>query len=383
MKNKFKINKKDEYSEIIFHSIFEENIEIKFLNPLTVKCFNDSEYEIDVEFDFGLTTKIIISKSTEKEIAKQIIFDIFHSFNHNQNDPNYDYYNWALYGNLKDRITIIEKRSAKNTIQINNLYCENCLVTMDKMPDNFIDLTVTSPPYDDLREYNGYEFEFKTIANELYRVTKEGGIIVWIVSDATINGSETGTSFNQANYFKSIGFNIHDTMIYLKDNPVPVGGNNRYYQHFEYMFVFSKGKPKTFNPITMERRNKWNDKRTERIKGFNRNKQGEFNKKKVSLTGEVKIGNVWKYVVGGGNSVPYGVKHPAVFPEKIVKDHIISWSNEGDIVYDPFMGSGTTAVVALNNNRKWIGSEISKEYCEISNERIKKIVDFKKTFGII
>ena len=166
-------------------------------------------------------------------------------------------------------------------------------------------------------------------------------------------------------------------MIYLKDNPVPVGGGNRYYQNFEYMFVFSKGKPKTFNPIMVERRNKWNDKRTERTKGFNRNKDGEFTKRKVSLTGKVKRGNVWTYVVGEGNSVNYGIKHPAAFPEKLVNDNILSWSNEGDIVYDPFMGSGTTAFSAIKNNRLWIGSEMSEEYCnyilELLNERNSNI----------
>jgi len=245
---------------------------------------------------------------------------------------------------------------------------------MVQLPANSIDLIITSPPYDNLREYNGYSFDFDRTAKELYRITKHGGIVVWIVGDSTIHGSESGTSFKQALYFKEIGFNLHDTMIYQKDNPPPVGGNNRYYQHFEYMFILSKGKPNTFNPILTERRNKWNDKRTERITSFTRDKSGEFKKKKVSLTGKVKIGNIWKYVVGGGNSVKYGTKHPATFPLKLVNDHIITWSNTGDIIFDPFLGSGTTIKSAIMLGRIGIGCEISKGYESSIKENIEEVL---------
>jgi len=261
----------------------------------------------------------------------------------------------------------------KDMEQTNIIYNEDCLDTMYQMADNFIDLTITSPPYDNLRNYNGFEFDFKKIVEQLFRVTKKGGVVVWIVGDQTIKGSESATSFKQALHFIDCGFNLHDTMIYQKDNPPPVGGSNRYYQHFEYMFVFSKGKPKTFNPILRKRRNKYNDKRTERTKGFNRDVDGNFTKKKVSLTGDVKIGNIWKYVVGGGNSVEYGIKHPATFPEKLVEAHLLSWTNENDIVYDPFIGSGTTAKVAKSLNRKYIGSEISEEYFKVIETRLNTL----------
>jgi len=257
------------------------------------------------------------------------------------------------------------------------IYNEDCVVTMLRMPANSIDLTVTSPPYDNLRRYNGYKFDFESIANGLFRVTKYGGVVVWVVGDATVKGSETGTSFKQALYFKKIGFNLHDTMIYQKDNPPPVGGSNRYYQAFEYMFVFTKGKLNTFNFITADRRNKYNDMRTERVKGFTRNKDGEFIKKRVLIKDKVKINNIWKYVVGGGNSVSYGTAHPAGFPEQLVRDHIITWSNEGDTVYDPMCGSGTTLKVAVLNHRKGIGSEISKEYCEVSEQRVQTGIEEK------
>lgn len=258
-------------------------------------------------------------------------------------------------------------------MDINLIYCEDCLQTMDGFTDSCIDLVVTSPPYDNLRHYNGYTLDWRKVLEELYRVLKSGGVLVWIVGDATIKGSETGTSFRQALFATSVGFNLHDTMIYQKDNPPPVGGNNRYYQHFEYMFVLSKGKPTVFTPLMQKRRNKYNDKRTERVKAFTRDKNGEFIKKKVSLTGDVKRGNIWSYVVGGGNSVPYGIKHPAAFPLQLVKDHILSWSNPGDLIYDPFMGSGTTAIASINTDRNFIGSEISEEYVDLANQRIREM----------
>jgi site-specific DNA-methyltransferase (adenine-specific) len=262
-------------------------------------------------------------------------------------------------------------------IEINKTYNENCLNTMARMYDNFIDLTVTSPPYDTLRSYKGYEFDFENIAKELYRVTKQNGIIVWVVGDATVNGSETGTSFKQALYFKHIGFNLHDTMIYEKcgfQYPSSIT-SKRYHQVFEYVFILSKGKPKTFNPIC-DREIKWPEgswgKSTSRQKDGSL-KEGRRTKQDSKEKG--KRFNIWTYPVGKG----FGTKdiiayqHPARFPEKLAEDHIISWSNEGDLVYDPFMGSGTTAKMALLNKRNYIGSEISQEYCKIIEERLNNV----------
>lgn len=251
----------------------------------------------------------------------------------------------------------------------------DCLEEMRKISDGSVDLVLTSPPYDNLRTYNGNnalwgEHVWKAVIQDLFRVVKQGGVIVWVVGDATIKGSETGTSFKQALWAKECGFNLHDTMIYQKDNPPPVGGAMRYFQHFEYMFVWAKDVPVSFTPICSERRNKWNDKREYRYKAMVRNKDGVFKKKLVKLTGKVKIGNIWKYVVGGGNSVPYALGHPATFPEKLAHDHILSWSNEGDTVLDPFMGSGTTGKMAKQLNRRFIGIELDKEYFEIAKKRI-------------
>ena len=251
-------------------------------------------------------------------------------------------------------------------MNLEKIYNENCLITMGTMPNNYIDFVITSPPYDNIRNYNGYQFEFEKIAKELYRVIKPNGIIIWVVGDATINGSETGTSFKQALYFKEIGFKLHDTMIYYKNNPMPQIGN-RYHQHFEYMFVLSKGNPKTFNPII----------EPTKYQGLanmkNRGQHGALDYEKIERTKEKKVGNVFSYSVGGGISTKDKIAyhHPAIFPEKLVADQINTWTNEHDLVYDPFMGSGTTAKIACSLNRRWLGSEISKEYVEIAEIRLK------------
>lgn len=256
-------------------------------------------------------------------------------------------------------------------IKENTIYLGNCLDILKKIENNTIDLTITSPPYDNLRKYKTFEFDFESIAKELYRITKEGGVVVWIVGDATVNGSETGTSFNQALYFKEIGFNLHDTMIYQKANPIPQN-HNRYEQSFEYMFVLSKGKPKTFNPLREPTKNAgktfdWGNRKTKMDDNQCR-RDRESEKLKVKPT-KIK-NNIFTYSIGGGKT-----GHPAVFPDKLAEDHILSWSNEGDLVLDPFMGSGTTAKMCILNNRKYIGCEICEEYY---NNSLKYLEDIKK-----
>jgi site-specific DNA-methyltransferase (adenine-specific) len=255
-------------------------------------------------------------------------------------------------------------------MQLNKVYNVDCLEGLKQLEDNYIDLTITSPPYDDIRKYNGYSFDFENIAKELYRVTKKGGVVVWVVGDQTINGSESGTSFKQALYFKEIGFNLHDTMIYLKPS-ASFPEKTRYYQVFEYMFILSKGSPKTINLIA-DKKNKWAGETSFGKSSF-RNKDGSLKVKDKIKVKEFGVrNNVWEISNGKGFSTKDDIAflHPAIFPEELVKDHIISWSNKGDIVMDIFMGSGTTAKMAILNDRKWIGFEISKEYCEITRKRI-------------
>lgn len=259
-------------------------------------------------------------------------------------------------------------------LNLNTIYNMNCLDGLKLVDDESVDLVVTSPPYDGLRTYNGYSFPFESIANELFRVMKSGGVIVWVVGDGTISGGETLTSFRQALYFQQIGFIIHDTMIYQKHNPTPNTGNgNRYQQCFEYMFVISKGKPKTINLLTEPRRNACNDKRTERMIRRQRNIDGEFEEEhRYVIKDVVPRQNIWNYKVGLYNTTSDKIafKHPAIFPEQLAIDHILSWSNEGDVVLDIFMGSGTTAKACILTKRNYMGFEISADYCSIAHERI-------------
>lgn len=241
-------------------------------------------------------------------------------------------------------------------------------IELSKFPDKSIDLTVTSPPYDNLRTYNGYHFGFEAIARQLYRVTKQGGVVVWVVGDATIDGSETGTSFRQALFFKECGFNLHDTMIYQKTNPQNPS-KNRYHQLFEYMFVFSIGTPKTFNPIK-DHKVKWHQ--SFGNKSF-RGANGEMKQtgKKITCDEYGMRGNVWVMKTAAQENPCQSNDHPAKFPQSLVIDHILSWSNPGDIVLDPMCGSGTTLKQAKELGRHWIGIDISEQYVnEIALPRV-------------
>lgn len=247
----------------------------------------------------------------------------------------------------------------------------DCIVEMQKLIDDGVqvDLTVTSPPYDNLRNYNGslnWDFDiFKQVANKLYNITTDGGVVVWIVNDATLEGSKTLTSFNQAIYFKDIGFNVHDVMLFAKKNPVPQIFHKRYTDAFEYMFVLSKGKPNTCNPLKEPCSTAGKVSRTFKLIS----KDDQVRRiNEGTKTKEFKIKpNIWYYGLGGTN---YG--HPATFPLDLAKDHIISWSNEGDLVLDCFMGSGTTGVACQELNREFIGIEIEDKYYNIAKERCRE-----------
>jgi site-specific DNA-methyltransferase (adenine-specific) len=245
---------------------------------------------------------------------------------------------------------------------------DNVDVLRREIEDSSIQLTVTSPPYDNLRAYNGFDWNFHAISRELYRVTKPGGVVVWVVGDATIRGSETGTSFRQALGFMDIGFNLHDTMIYAKTNPIPQT-HNRYEQQFEYMFVLSKGKPSVFNPLKAATKHggkleEWGKRRAVADNAARRRRNGSDTR----ITSKEKpLYNIWFYSVGGGNA-----KHPGVFPEALARDHILSWSNAGDTVLDPFLGSGTTGKMALLEGRNFIGCDISPEYVSIAEKRLEE-----------
>lgn len=248
------------------------------------------------------------------------------------------------------------------------LWHGDCLELMKDIPDNCIDMVLTSPPYDDLRDYNNtlyWDFNiFKFIAIELYRVLKNGGVIIWIVNDQTKKGSETGTSFKQALYFKEIGLNLHDTMIWNKRS-CPFPSNVRYSGSFEYMFVLSKGKPKTINLLS-DRKNKWAG---IKMHGTERGKNGKTKHTRCHKREVKEYGvrwNIWDVSAPGLKDT----EHPATFPVGLAEDHIMSWSSENNIIMDPLMGSGTTGVAAKKLNRKFLGIEKDKKYFEIAKKRI-------------
>ena len=249
---------------------------------------------------------------------------------------------------------------------MNIAYNMDCLDGMKTLPDGQIDLTVTSPPYDNIRTYNGFSFDWRAVIKELYRITTSGGVVVWIVSDQTVNGSETGTSFKQALFAMECGFNLHDTMIWEKDS-CAFPEATRYYPVFEYMFVWSKGKPKTFNPIE-DRQNIYGG---SKIAGTGRQRDGTLkplNKIGCDIKEFGSRFNVWHQSAEKNNKTG----HPAVFPFALAADHIRSWSNEGDMVLDPFLGSGTTRIASYNLNRNFIGFEISKKYFDKQEERFAR-----------
>ena len=245
------------------------------------------------------------------------------------------------------------------------LFVADCVEFMKNMEEACVDLTVTSPPYDDLRKYNGYKFSFEQIALQLYRITKKGGVVVWVVGDK-INGGRTLTSFKQGLFFKEIGFSMHDVMIYQKKN-TPFMRMNAYTNCYEYMFVLSKGKPKTFNPIKVKTVRSG----VERLP-YNKLADGVNKKVKKELKKEKKKPNIWAYAVGlgGTTSDKIAFGHPAVFPEKLAEDHILSWSNKGDLVFDPMVGSGTTCKMAAKHNRQYLGVDISTDYIDIAKQRL-------------
>lgn len=251
----------------------------------------------------------------------------------------------------------------------NQIVHGDCLDVMCQFEDGSIDMVLTSPPYDNLRNYKGYTFPFESIARELYRLIKVGGVVVWVVGDATLSGSETGTSFSQALYFKSIGFNIHDTMIFKKRNPLPQIYRHRYNNEFEYMFVFSKGQVVTHNPILIDCLHAGLE-----LNGTTYKNYSKYTQKRAKAANPVKDkkikGNIWEYVVGKNLEDQEAKGHPAPFPCELARDHIFSWSNPGELVLDPMCGSGTTCKAAQQLGRDFIGIDISLDYCEIARERV-------------
>jgi len=254
---------------------------------------------------------------------------------------------------------------------LNKIVVGDCIQVMQSYEDDSVDLAITSPPYDNLRSYNGYSFHVEEIAKELYRTIKKGGIVVWVTSDATINGSETGSSFRHVLHFMEVGFNLHDTMIFKKRNPIPQIYRKRYTNEFEYMFILSKGTVKTHNPIMVDTLHAGLQLNGTTYKNYSKTTQKRGKLAKPVKDKKIK-GNVWEYVVGKNKEDLEAKEHPAPFPYQLACDHIISWTNKNDIVLDPMCGSGTACVAAKKLGRNYIGIDISKEYCQVAKNRIEK-----------
>lgn len=249
---------------------------------------------------------------------------------------------------------------------VNNIHNMDAAELLRLIPAGYVDLIVTSPPYDNLRTYNGYSWDFERIARESYRVLKPGGVLVWVVGDTTRVGCESLTSMRQALYFVDrISFSMNDTMIYHRQGRFPE--TFRYWQDFEYMFVLVKGKPRVFNAL--KERARYGGKKV----STERQQDGSLKRPKtIRQTGDTKsLSNIW-YISRGmmdqDDDLRY--EHPAAFPELIAERHILTWSNPGDIVLDFFGGSGTTAKMARKNNRQWITGDISREYCDLMEKRL-------------
>ena len=260
-----------------------------------------------------------------------------------------------------------------NSLPLDTIICgDNCDV-LGTFPRDCIDLVVTSPPYDDLRTYGGHDWDFYGVAWNLKRLLKPGGVIVWVVNDATVDGSETGSSMRQALHFQTLGLRLHDTMIYHRNGPYP--DEARYWPAFEYMFVVSKGKPRAINLIR-DKKNATGGTKATRPKLI-RQKDGtlpEYNGRERMRKEYGPRENVWRINAGGRISSKDAVafQHPAIFPERLAADQILSWSNEGDIVLDPFNGSGTTTKKARELGRSWIGIDVNEDYCEIARKRLEQ-----------
>src|SRR3989344_2561495 len=260
------------------------------------------------------------------------------------------------------------KETKKYTeVPLNKIICGDAIEVMQGLPSDCVDLVVTSPPYDELRNYNGYSFDFEGMAKGLFRVIKKGGVLVWVVGDKINKGNKSFTSFKQALFFQSLGFNAHDVMIYRKKN-TPFMRSNAYTNCYEFMFVFSKGSPKIFNPLKTK-----TVRQGQEMLPFNKKADGINKKTKGELKPEKTLTNIWDYAVGYGGSTSDKIafQHTAIFPEKLAEDHILSWTKTGDVVFDPMCGSGTTCKMAAINKRHYIGCDISKEYVELTKKRLK------------
>lgn len=253
-------------------------------------------------------------------------------------------------------------------INVEGIHEGECSKVMSGWPADCIDMVLTSPPYADLLNYRGFKFDLAAIARQLFRVLKDGGVMVWVIGDKTVDYSRQMIPYTHAFGLRDAGFCIYDVMIYSK----PAGrymNRYRYPNVYEHMIVASKGKPKTFNPI-MVKTKKPGDSRNTTI--LHRDADNNRTLGYRTTAEERPHDNIWKYSPGFGAVDRYAFEHPAVFPEKLARDQIISWSNPNDIVLDPMCGSGTTLKMARVYGRRYAGIDVAPEYLEIVRRRLRE-----------
>lgn len=260
----------------------------------------------------------------------------------------------------------------------NSLACCECVDGMRALPPASIPLTITSPPYDQTFEYGGHLWDhekFMLVARELWRVAMQGGVVSWVVRDQIADGDQSASSFRQALFFKGLGFRLHNTII-IEKQIIRGISRVRYGVAPEFAFVFSKGRPRTINLIE-DKENKFGGRH---MRFSTRSRDGTKCKTAKALIRPFGVrGNVWRYTTGSRVTAKedYAYDHPALMPERLAHDLIVSWSRPGDLVLDPFGGAGTTAKMALLGHRRYLSMEAHRPYHDLA---VRRMADAHETY---
>lgn len=263
---------------------------------------------------------------------------------------------------------------------VDKVHCMECVEGMEMLPDDCVDLVVTSPPYDAVRKYNGFAFDLHQTGAQIHRVLKDGGIAAMVIQDQTKDFGKSLTSFRTIiDWCDSFGFKLFECVIYRKNGSEGAWWKHRFRVDHEYIPLFLKGdRPAYFDKQPLRVPSKHGGKV---MSGSgNRRTDGATNgtvRREINAT--KCRGTIWNYLMAGDKN-PLKRKHPAVFPDAIPSDLIQCFCPPGGIVLDPFIGSGSTAVQALKHERHFIGFDISQEYCDLCNQRLEKDVETATLF---
>ena len=264
-------------------------------------------------------------------------------------------------------------------IQVNKIICEDNITYLKTLPDECIDFVITSPPYDALRDYNGYKLDLHGLGVELLRVLKDGGICVMVIQDSTRDFAKSLTSFRTiVDWCDNIGFRLFECNIYNRQGTEGAWWKKRFRVDHEYMPIFLKGKrPQYFDKENIKIPSKHGGKI---MTGANiRTKNGQTGSRKVKINPTKCPGTVMTFGNTCGGESKLKSKHPAVFPNMLAYDMIECFCPEDGTVLDPFNGSGTTTLAAKCLGRNYIGIDVSEEYNKIARERLETEIIYRKT----